>query len=209
MNISIFFCIVVHGSIFLLFLLCVCVEDVSVFWFAQTTLLAHERRHTWRTYCSVCSGLSCFPWMEWALEAGKIKRETDRRTNRERERDRESWGKPTLWLRGEVREFPGELDSFYIWSDWSVAWSSAAPQCLGCSREKSGLIHLCFRLVQLTAKTKRILSYSIICNIKTVRSIIITPGCYSRHVKAPQQQAWIFGLSFLQNRSLTDFHLYC
>lgn len=59
---------------------------------------------------------------------------------RGRERERESWGKPTLWLRGEVREFPGELDSFYIWSDWSVAWSSAAPHRLGCSGEKSGLI---------------------------------------------------------------------
>lgn len=91
-------------------------------------------------------------------------KQTDRQT--ERERGREKARESLHFDRGEAREFPGELDSFYIWSDWSIARISAAPHSLGCSREKSGPLHLRSRLVQLTAK--RIQSYSIIWSVKTV-----------------------------------------
>lgn len=146
--------------------------------------------HTWHTFFfSVCSGLPHFPWMDWMLEAGKNRdRQTDRQTNTEGE---SVWGKPALWLRVEVREFPCEMDRFYIWPDWNVAWSSAtATRGPHAASPPS---------VMLTAKIKRILSYSFICNVETAWPATISQGYYSCHVKTPQRQAEIFGFSYLYN----------
>jgi len=83
-------------------------------------------RHTWRTYCSVCSGLPCFPWVEWALEAGKIERQTDKQ--RKREWDGESlhsdsegrWGNSLVsWIvftSGLIGVLPGAQQYRTAWS---------------------------------------------------------------------------------------------
>lgn len=75
------------------------------------------------------------------------------------------------------------MDSFYIWLDWSIAWSSAAPYGLSSCFPTSAL-----RIVLLMAKTKIIQSYSIIWNIRTAWPPSIPLGYYSLHVEDPQQQ---------------------
>lgn len=163
---------------------------------------ARVRGHTWHTYCSVCSGLPPIS-MDGMNARGRENqgRQTDRQTGWGGGR---GWGKPTLWLRVKVREFPSELDSFYIWLDWSVAWSSAATHSLGCMQP----LYLCLRLVELTAKTKTILGYSFISNIRTALPTTILLGYPSCHIETLQQHAAIFGFSYLNNSvnpCLTDW----
>lgn len=83
------------------------------------------------------------------------------------------------------------MDRFYIWLDWNVAWSSATA---------TGGPHAASPpSVMLTAKIKRILSYSFICNVETAWPATISQGYYSCHVKTLQRQAEIFGFSYLYN----------
>lgn len=83
------------------------------------------------------------------------------------------------------------MDRFYIWPDWNAAWSSAAAT--------RGPHAASPPLVMLTAKMKRILSYSFICSVKTAQAATISQGYYSCHMKTPQRQAEMFGFSYLYN----------
>lgn len=147
--------------------------------------------HTWHTFFffTVCSGLPHFPWTEWMLEAGKIEtgRQTDRQTDKQ-------WGRVSAGKACALTQSGGKgiplWDGSFLHLDWSVAWSSAATRGPHAASPP---------LVMLTAKIKRILSYSFICNVETAWPTTISQGYYSCHVKTPQRQAEIFGFSYLYN----------
>lgn len=146
---SISLCIVVPDSTFYVFAI-MCVPCASLF--SSPKLLFWQRCR--KTYLAHL--LQCVFWLALLSIDGMSARG---RENGEKNRQTEGgrWGKPTLWLRGEeVREFPDEQDGFYICLNWMVAWSSAAPHSLVCSREKSAL-HILFNIEK----------YGLICNSRT------------------------------------------
>lgn len=78
-----------HSLIFLLNLLCVCgcVEVVLVFWLTRTTLLAQCLGDIPGAPIAKCVFWLVLLSMDGMSARGREKRETDRQTNRERERE--------------------------------------------------------------------------------------------------------------------------
>lgn len=95
-------------------------------------LLWHNSRRTYLAHLLQCV-LACPAFRGW----NKCWRQ-----GKEWKKERERWGKPTLWLRGEVREFPCELDGFYIWPDRSFAQELCSTRAaFGSSTSSSGWSH--------------------------------------------------------------------